>query len=84
MMYHAVLNADFDLGEIPTYEDVELLPPNKTHKRPLVLIGKQFYEDFDLLPPNKKHKRPLVLIGKHSMKMLNCYLQIKNINVHWF
>lgn len=38
-MYHAVLNADFDLGEIPTYEDVELLPPNTNHKRPLVLIG---------------------------------------------
>ena len=60
MMYHAVLNADFDLGEIPTYEDVELLPPNKNHKRPLILIG------------------------KHYMKMLNCYLQIKNINVHLF
>ncbi|XP_076087632.1 MAGUK p55 subfamily member 7-like [Mytilus galloprovincialis] len=39
MMYHAVLNSDFDLGEIPTYEDVELLPPNSIHKRPLVLIG---------------------------------------------
>jgi hypothetical protein len=42
MMYHAVLNADFDLGEIPTYEDVELLPPNKNHKRPLILIGKHY------------------------------------------
>ncbi|XP_052080914.1 MAGUK p55 subfamily member 7-like isoform X1 [Mytilus californianus] len=39
MMYHAVLNSDFDLGEIPTYEDVELLPPNSKNKRPLVLIG---------------------------------------------
>ncbi|CAG2219236.1 MAGUK p55 subfamily member 7 [Mytilus edulis] len=26
-------------AKIPTYEDVELLPPNSIHKRPLVLIG---------------------------------------------
>ena len=39
MMYHAVLNAEFDLEDVPTYEDVELLPPVAKFKRPLVLIG---------------------------------------------
>lgn len=38
-MYHAVLNSDFDLKEIPIYEEVELMAPDTRFKRPLVLIG---------------------------------------------
>lgn len=69
-MYHAVLNSDFDLGEIPTYEDVELLPPNSIHKRPLVLIGNLIIEEF----VNIKYRKVVDIkctVGKKKPNQIN-------------
>ncbi|XP_060080766.1 MAGUK p55 subfamily member 7-like [Ylistrum balloti] len=39
MMYQAILNGEFDHGEVPTYEEVELYTPDPNRPRPLVLVG---------------------------------------------
>lgn len=75
-MYHAVLNSDFDLGEIPTYEDVELLPPNSIHKRPLVLIGNLIIEEF----VNIKYRKVVDIkctVGKKNLtKSIKCTILV--------
>ncbi|KAK3083309.1 hypothetical protein FSP39_019138 [Pinctada imbricata] len=39
MMYQAANNSEYEHGDIPTYEEVELLSPNINAPRPIVLIG---------------------------------------------
>ncbi|XP_033728891.1 MAGUK p55 subfamily member 7-like [Pecten maximus] len=39
MMYQAILNGEFDHGEVPTYEEVEMYTPDPNRPRPLVLVG---------------------------------------------
>ncbi|XP_056011439.1 MAGUK p55 subfamily member 7-like [Ostrea edulis] len=39
VMYQAVQNGEFEMGDIPTYEEVELLNPDPEHCRPLILAG---------------------------------------------
>lgn len=39
VMYQAVQNGEFEMGNIPTYEEVELMKPDPDHNRPLILAG---------------------------------------------
>ncbi|XP_061188149.1 MAGUK p55 subfamily member 7-like [Saccostrea echinata] len=39
VMYQAVQNGEFEMGDIPTYEEVELMKPDPDHSRPLILAG---------------------------------------------
>nr|XP_022326803.1 MAGUK p55 subfamily member 7-like [Crassostrea virginica]XP_022326804.1 MAGUK p55 subfamily member 7-like [Crassostrea virginica] len=39
VMYQAVQHGEFEMGDIPTYEEVELLKPDPDLNRPLILAG---------------------------------------------